>query len=53
MPNSSLLRRLLLVCCVAVLLPGCIERIDTRGNPINKPADEPIVGTHVSPPAGR
>jgi hypothetical protein len=56
MQISALLRRtsfLLLTCCLACWLPACvkIERIDTQGNPVNKP--KPVVGTHVSPPAHR
>jgi hypothetical protein len=47
------LRSLLLACSLVSLLPACvkIERIDTNGNPVNKP--KPVVGTHVGPSARR
>lgn len=42
-------RLLLLACCLVSALTGCIQRIDPAGNPV-KPVEQPIVGTHVSPP---
>ncbi len=53
MQFSTPLRHFLLACSLAFLLPGCgwVERIDANGNPINKPAHKPVVGTHVAPRA--
>ncbi|HEV7401284.1 MAG TPA: hypothetical protein VGO11_00075 [Chthoniobacteraceae bacterium] len=55
MQNPASLRRvglLLLAGCLVTLLPACITRIDPAGNPL-KPVDQPVVGTHVSPPTPR
>jgi hypothetical protein len=53
MQFSTPLRRFLLACSLALFLPGCkyVERIDANGNPINKPANKPVVATHVTPAA--